>query len=236
MHAEVEALLARLDAGYLTATDIANAAALIRAQAEEIAQLQTDYAALMNKYAQPCCRQWDTCERQCVPLVKRLRVRLALANDEWNALDAVYKRASEQIAAAARQEPVAVVNVQGDGFNAVCKLVRSHILTAGSHKLYAAPVVATRQEPVKATCFHTINPKDAEDDHGFALKPGRYAMYPADLKLYAEHIPAGDAVSVRADVIAFLHGESPLEGHWYGESWPPLEGKFWWRKYLPESK
>jgi hypothetical protein len=49
-------------------------------------------------------------------------------------------------------------------------------------------------------------------------------------------IPAGDAVSVRADVIAFLHGESPLEGHWYGESWPPLEGKFWWRKYLPESK
>jgi hypothetical protein len=103
MTGEVEALLERIymemgkcDSWQKRAQD---AAALIRSQVDAIARLQADYAAMMNKHAQPCCQQWDTCERQCVPLVKRLRVRLAIAKDEWNTLEAVYKIANEQIEA-----------------------------------------------------------------------------------------------------------------------------------------
>jgi hypothetical protein len=139
MTAEAEALLARLDAGYLTATDTANAAALIREQAEEIDRLKTDYTSRLNKHAQPCCQQWDTCERQCVPLVKILRVRLALAKDEWNDLDAVYKRASEQIAAATRQEPVAWMNKEG---SVISREARDFPMDCLVVPLYSAPIPA----------------------------------------------------------------------------------------------
>jgi hypothetical protein len=124
MTAEVENLLAALDG--MNWPECINAAELIRSQAEEISRLQTDYAALMNKYIQPCCQQWNTCERQCIPLVKHLR---------------------EQLAAAARQEPV------------------------------------------QATCFHTIK-KGETDDQGYKLFPGRYALYPDTMKLYAAPVPA----------------------------------------------
>lgn len=46
-------------------------------------------------------------------------------------------------------------------------------------------VLAEQAAPVAATCFHTIHPKDAVDDHGFAISPGRYALYPFAMPLYA---------------------------------------------------
>jgi hypothetical protein len=49
-------------------------------------------------------------------------------------------------------------------------------------------------------------------------------------------IPAGDAVSVRADVVSFLHGEGLLDGVHFGGRPDTQSGPYWWRKYLPESK
>lgn len=37
------------------------------------------------------------------------------------------------------------------------------------------------------------------------------------------------------EVRAFLNGEAPLYGHWFGDSVPSVEGRpraFWWRQYL----
>jgi hypothetical protein len=138
MTAEVEALLGRLD-------DISSrsghewnaakdAAALIRAQAEEIARLRGEFEQEHFHYGK-VHEEYALCR-------KLLMERTA----DWQAAEA-------KIAAAARQEPI------------------------------------------KATCFHTIHPRDAVDDHDFALMPGRYALYPSDLKLYAAPVPTGDAVS-----------------------------------------
>ena len=44
----------------------------------------------------------------------------------------------------------------------------------------AAPVA---DQPIRPTCFHWL--KNDKDDYGFALKDGRYALYPADMKLYS---------------------------------------------------
>jgi hypothetical protein len=160
MTAEVENLLAALDG--MNWPECINAAELIRSQAEEISRLQTDYAALMNKYIQPCCQQWDTCERQCIPLVKHLREQLAAAEDRRNKAELYADEQTHQ-------------RMQAD----------------------AKIAAAARQEPVKATCFHTIK-KGETDDQGYKLFPGRYALYPDTMKLYAAPIPAGDAVSVSA--------------------------------------
>ena len=34
------------------------------------------------------------------------------------------------------------------------------------------------------------------------------------------------------DVIAFLMGEGPLQGHWFGDTVPVLHGAYWWRDAL----
>lgn len=34
------------------------------------------------------------------------------------------------------------------------------------------------------------------------------------------------------DVIKYLLGEAPLEGHWFGEDRPPDGRPFWWRDQL----
>jgi hypothetical protein len=107
---------------------------------------------------------------------------------------------------------------------------------------------AARQEPVSEIDMHGMTLNQYADklferatqmvnsaDGALAVQASLIIRWLAT-KLYAEPVPAGDAVSVRADVIGFLRGESPIDGHWYDESWPPLEGKFWWRKYLPEGK
>jgi hypothetical protein len=133
MTAEVENLLAALDG--MNWPECINAAELIRSQAEEISRLQTDYAALMNKYIQPCCQQWDTCERQCIPLVKHLR---------------------EQLAAAARQEPFAYY----DRFNHFVYVgphaaEQARDALAGGNgvtPLYAAPIPAGDAVSVSARC------------------------------------------------------------------------------------
>lgn len=35
-----------------------------------------------------------------------------------------------------------------------------------------------------------------------------------------------------AEVVAFLCGEAPLDGVWFGGSHPTERGAFWWRKHL----
>jgi hypothetical protein len=35
-----------------------------------------------------------------------------------------------------------------------------------------------------------------------------------------------------AEVVAFLCGEAPLEGVWFGEKHPLERGAFWWRPHL----
>lgn len=35
-----------------------------------------------------------------------------------------------------------------------------------------------------------------------------------------------------APVLAFLSGEAPLEGVWFGDPHPTEKGAFWWRKHL----
>ena len=35
-----------------------------------------------------------------------------------------------------------------------------------------------------------------------------------------------------AEVIAFLCGEAPLDGVWFGDPHPTERGPFWWRKHL----
>ena len=63
----------------------------------------------------------------------------------------------------------------------------------------AGPVLAAAPlEPVRATCFHTIKTGGAYDDQGYKIAAGRYALYPADAKLYA--IPPGYAV-VPAEIL-----------------------------------
>lgn len=38
---------------------------------------------------------------------------------------------------------------------------------------------------------------------------------------------------VSSEVMAFLRGEAPLDGVWFGEPHPTERGAFWWRKHLP---
>jgi hypothetical protein len=64
----------------------------------------------------------------------------------------------------------------------------------------------------------------------------QYAGDTGTVPLYAAPVPAGDAVSVRADVVSFLHGEGPLDGVHFGGRPDTQSGPYWWRKYLPESK
>lgn len=39
----------------------------------------------------------------------------------------------------------------------------------------------------------------------------------------------------QADVLAFLHGEAPLDGVWFGEPHPTRKGAYWWRSILREA-
>jgi NTP pyrophosphatase (non-canonical NTP hydrolase) len=92
-------------------------------------------------------------------------------------------------------------------------------------RLHAA---AARQEPIKATCFHTIHPRDAVDDHDFTLMPGRYALYPSDLKLYAAPVPAGATAAwqepLTFDVFRQANVSRCLKWHPAGiESWSPSD-------------
>ena len=46
---------------------------------------------------------------------------------------------------------------------------------------------------------------------------------------------SGLTVSVPHTVIAFLLGEGPLDGVWFGEKHPTEFGNFWWRKHLRQN-
>lgn len=51
--------------------------------------------------------------------------------------------------------------------------------------------------------------------------------------LAAERVRAeAGMVTVPRDVIAFLYGEAPLDGVWFGNRHPKYPGMFWWRSYL----
>jgi hypothetical protein len=44
-------------------------------------------------------------------------------------------------------------------------------------------------------------------------------------------------VQVPVEVVAFLKGAGPLNGHWFGDPKPEDErGNFWWRKHLPTNE
>ena len=44
--------------------------------------------------------------------------------------------------------------------------------------------------------------------------------------------PAQGMVLVPRELVAFLDGESPIDGVWFGERHPDHKGLFWWRKAL----
>lgn len=37
------------------------------------------------------------------------------------------------------------------------------------------------------------------------------------------------------NIVAFLLGEEPLEGVWFGDPHPTEKGAFWWRKHLRDA-
>lgn len=44
--------------------------------------------------------------------------------------------------------------------------------------------------------------------------------------------PMTNHIEVLRGLVAFLNGEAPLDGCWFGEDPPPGEGRYWWRKPL----
>jgi len=70
----------------------------------------------------------------------------------------------------------------------------------------AAPVA---DQPIRPTCFHWL--KNDKDDYGFALKDGRYALYPADMKLYSappDSLAVAQALEAAAKVcFDYMQGE-----------------------------
>jgi hypothetical protein len=44
--------------------------------------------------------------------------------------------------------------------------------------------------------------------------------------------PSEPTPALRADVLAFLRGEAPLDGVWFGDAHPVYGDRFWWRVYL----
>jgi hypothetical protein len=56
----------------------------------------------------------------------------------------------------------------------------------------------------------------------------------ADLEagLRASSAPAQGMVLVPRELVAFLDGESAIDGVWFGERHPDHKGLFWWRKAL----
>jgi hypothetical protein len=135
--------------------------------------------------------------------------------------------AEAKLAAAARQEPCAWVSTPipwnpTDGWACVwLSKVKTEIATM---PFYAATVPAA---------IPWIDPDSGEQR--ITPRPSPHKKPPSDAE-QTTHVPAGDAVSVRADVVSFLHGEGPLDGVHFGGRPDTQSGPYWWRKYLPESK
>jgi flagellar motility protein MotE (MotC chaperone) len=134
MTAEVEALLERLDNERPTATDNVNAAALIRAQAEEIVQVTSERDLLGTVvgtgYPPPANLIKDEMTRRRIARAVELHEEIA--------------RLREQIAAAAKQEPVAWLGVGFISKKPIVQLPDEPIMPACDpwRPLYAAPVPA----------------------------------------------------------------------------------------------
>lgn len=103
-----------------------------------------------------------------------------------------------------------------------------------THKAATAAVSAHN-----ATLAHTARP-DAGDEvervgtcGGMcASQAGRLCPCGADGRM-REGVDRG-MVEVPREVVAFLKGEGPLGGQWFGDPKPAGErGNFWWRKHLP---
>lgn len=67
--------------------------------------------------------------------------------------------------------------------------------------------------------------RDVLSWNGDTLEPG------SKTRLAALRLPDPEP-DVR-EVLAFLAGEGPLDGVYFGEAHPTDRGLFWWRKYLP---
>lgn len=44
--------------------------------------------------------------------------------------------------------------------------------------------------------------------------------------------PPSPCSAVPDEIVAFLLGEGPFDGVWFGEKHPTERGSFWWRKHL----
>lgn len=67
---------------------------------------------------------------------------------------------------------------------------------------------------------------------GYAEKRRALFAYVRDLEVRAAPVQAVRLSEEQRAVLAFLHGEAPLDGAWFGDQRPTERGAFWWRKHL----
>lgn len=71
-----------------------------------------------------------------------------------------------------------------------------------------------------------------------AYEAAEQALTAYESHLQAEGMAVVPVADARAPVFAFLLGEGPLDGRWFGDA-PPVVGKYprpyWWRKNLRET-
>jgi hypothetical protein len=214
MTAEVEALLERLDStarnkehpmlptGIIVYKQLAaDASAVIGAQAEEIARLRAPYSGNLD----------PRLNHKVIPTAGRVQVdaiSLGLLHQELDQL-------REQIAAAARQEPVAWISSGGDVSRS--KKYFEEMGFTNIAPLYGAPVPVGDGRPVCPDCYrfkarnaddcaagdcskwHAVRDQEAvRDCKQFHDKTGYYAK---------PSVPADDAVSVPKDGLIALLGK-----------------------------
>lgn len=59
---------------------------------------------------------------------------------------------------------------------------------------------------------------------------------PSAERLKGKGSGAAPCSSVSDEIIAFLLGEGPLDGVYFGEKHPFHEGRYWWRKHLRKNQ
>jgi hypothetical protein len=73
-------------------------------------------------------------------------------------------------------------------------------------------------------------------EHASQEKYPAKAGYAGKRKALLEHVRELERKATMADqlapVLAFLAGEAPLDGVWFGDPHPTERGAFWWRKHL----
>lgn len=86
----------------------------------------------------------------------------------------------------------------------------------------------------------TVTRRDGSEVKRFdvhqVLREVRYVAATIEADIRAIPLPPQSPLDVEVagvvEVFAFLRGEGPLEGVWFGDDHPTEKGKFWWRKHL----